>query len=71
MTEEPLAFASAKLFNLSFKGGFLMRPEVKKQQESEPFGLTTGHHLGKPLPPDNQLKAPCRNNCDAKADCGK
>ncbi|CAF88692.1 unnamed protein product, partial [Tetraodon nigroviridis] len=22
------------------------------------FGLTTGHHLGKPLPPDNQLKAP-------------
>lgn len=71
MTEKPLAFAHSGLFNLSFQGGFLMRPEVKKQQESEPFGLTTGHHLGKPLPPDNQLKAPLMENCDAEADCGK
>lgn len=71
MTEKPLAFAHCGLFNLSFQGGFLMRPEVKRQQESEPFGLTTGHHLGKPLPPDNQLTAPSMENSDAKADCGK
>lgn len=71
MAEKPLAFAHTELFNLSFQGGFLMRPEVKRQLESEPFGLTTGHHLGKPLPSDNQLKAPSRDNCDAKADCRK
>ncbi|TWW67624.1 NAD(P)H dehydrogenase [quinone] 1 [Takifugu flavidus] len=62
MREKPLTFAHCELFNLSFQGGFLMRPEVKRQQESEPFGLTTGHHLGKPLPPDNQLKAPSMEN---------
>lgn len=62
MTEKPLTFALCELFNVSFKGGFLLWPEVKKQQESEPFGLTTGHHLGKPLPPDNQLKAPSMEN---------
>lgn len=62
MTEAPLTFAHTDLFNLSFQGGFLMRPEAKKQQEAEPFGLTTGHHLGKPLPPDNQLKAPSRDD---------
>lgn len=71
MTEKPLTFAHCELFNVSFQGGFLMRPEVKRQRESEPFGLTTGHHLGKPLPPDNQLKAPSMENCDAKAECGK
>lgn len=58
MAERPLAFAPAHLFNLSFKGGFTMKPEMKKLLERESFGLTTGHHLGKPLPPDNQLKAP-------------
>lgn len=58
MAERPLAFAPAHLFNLSFKGGFTMRPEIKKLLERESFGLTTGHHLGKPLPPDNQLRAP-------------
>uniref|UniRef100_H3CBA8 Ribosyldihydronicotinamide dehydrogenase [quinone] n=1 Tax=Tetraodon nigroviridis TaxID=99883 RepID=H3CBA8_TETNG len=66
MAEKPLAFAHADLFHLSFQGGFLMRPEVKRRHEAEPFGLTTGHHLGKPLPPDNQLKAPSR-----EADGGK
>lgn len=58
MAERPLAFAPAHLFNLSFEGGFTMKPEMKKLLERESFGLTTGHHLGKPLPPDNQLKAP-------------
>lgn len=71
MSEEPLTFARCELFNVSFQGGFLMRPEAKKDLESVPFGLTTGHHLGKPLPPDNQLKAPSLQNCDGKEGCGK
>ncbi|KAM4592276.1 NAD(P)H dehydrogenase [quinone] 1 isoform 2-T2 [Odontesthes bonariensis] len=58
LKEEPLTFASSELFDLSFQGGFLLRPEVREQREGQPFGLTTGHHLGKPLPPDNQTKAP-------------
>ena len=58
MAEKPLTFSPCEIFNLSFKGGFLLRDEVRKEQESKPFGLTTGHHLGKPLPPNNQLKAP-------------
>ncbi|XP_047437177.1 NAD(P)H dehydrogenase [quinone] 1 [Mugil cephalus] len=55
--EKPLTFAPCELFDLSFAGGFLLRPEVKKEKELQPFGITTGHHLGKPLPPDNQTRA--------------
>uniref|UniRef100_A0A3Q3X9N4 Ribosyldihydronicotinamide dehydrogenase [quinone] n=1 Tax=Mola mola TaxID=94237 RepID=A0A3Q3X9N4_MOLML len=69
MTEKPLTFAPCEIFNLSFQGGFLLRPEVRKEQESEPFGLTTGHHLGKPLPPNNQIKAPPAGDSDTTADC--
>ncbi|XP_045888920.1 NAD(P)H dehydrogenase [quinone] 1 [Micropterus dolomieu] len=58
LAENPLSFARTELFDLSFQGGFALRPEVKEEQESQPYGLTTGHHLGKPLPPDNQIKAP-------------
>uniref|UniRef100_A0A3B5ASX5 Ribosyldihydronicotinamide dehydrogenase [quinone] n=1 Tax=Stegastes partitus TaxID=144197 RepID=A0A3B5ASX5_9TELE len=57
MAEKPLSFAPCELFNLSFQGGFLMKPEARKDQEANPYGLTTGHHLGKPLPPDNQTRA--------------
>ena len=56
--EKPLRFAPCELFDLSFQGGFLLRAEVKAEQESQAFGITTGHHLGKPLPPHNQTKAP-------------
>ena len=58
LKEEPLTFVPCELFDLSFKGGFMLRPEVREEREKQPFGLTTGHHLGKPLPPDNQTKAP-------------
>lgn len=57
LAEEPLTFVPTEKFDLSFKGGFKLWPKVKEDQESEPCGLTTGHHLGKRLPPDNQLKA--------------
>lgn len=57
LAEKPLTFAPCELFDLSFQGGFLLRPKVREEQESQPYGLTTGHHLGKPLPPDNQITA--------------
>ncbi|XP_072516229.1 NAD(P)H dehydrogenase [quinone] 1-like [Salminus brasiliensis] len=57
MNEKPLTFAPTGLFDLSFQAGFRLRPEAKEARASEPYGLTTGQHLGKPLPPNNQTKA--------------
>lgn len=57
MAEKPLSFAPCELFDLSIKGGFLLKPKARKEQEQYEYGLTTGHHLGKPLPPDNQTRA--------------
>ncbi|CAJ1050097.1 NAD(P)H dehydrogenase 1 [Morone saxatilis] [Xyrichtys novacula] len=57
LAERPLTFAPCEFFDLTFQGGFLLSQKVKEERESEPYGLTTGHHLGKPLPPDNQLTA--------------
>lgn len=71
MTEKPLVFAHTELFHLSFEKGFLIREDVRAQLTSEPFGLTTGHHLGKPLPPDNQLIAPPRDDRSTQTYCGK
>uniref|UniRef100_UPI0037E973C2 NAD(P)H dehydrogenase [quinone] 1 n=1 Tax=Semicossyphus pulcher TaxID=241346 RepID=UPI0037E973C2 len=68
LAETPLTFAPCELFDLSFQGGFLLRPEVKEERESHPYGLTTGHHLGKPLPPDNQITAQSAAESSAKAD---
>ncbi|XP_016308630.1 NAD(P)H dehydrogenase [quinone] 1 [Sinocyclocheilus anshuiensis] len=55
--EKPLSFAPTEYFDLSFQGGFCLRPEVKEKYASESYGITTAQHLGKPLPPDNQTKA--------------
>ncbi|XP_051794806.1 NAD(P)H dehydrogenase [quinone] 1-like isoform X2 [Acanthochromis polyacanthus] len=60
MLEKPLSFPSVELFDLNSQDGFRLKPEVKKEQEKHKFGITTGHHLGKPLPPDNQTKAGSR-----------
>ncbi|XP_061886430.1 NAD(P)H dehydrogenase [quinone] 1 [Entelurus aequoreus] len=57
LAEKPLTFAPCEFFNLSPKKGFLLLPKVKEAQKSNPYGITVGHHLGKPLPPDNQTKA--------------
>lgn len=56
LSEPPLKFASCQLFNP--ESGFRLRPEVLNETETQPHGLTTGHHINKPLPPDNQLRAP-------------
>ncbi|KAF0022315.1 hypothetical protein F2P81_025421 [Scophthalmus maximus] len=55
--ERPLTFAPCEMFDLSFQGGFLLRPEAREERESHSYGITTGHHLGKLLPPDNQTRA--------------
>uniref|UniRef100_A0A672Q0F2 Ribosyldihydronicotinamide dehydrogenase [quinone]-like n=1 Tax=Sinocyclocheilus grahami TaxID=75366 RepID=A0A672Q0F2_SINGR len=53
--EAPLAFPPADIFD---KGkGFQLKPEVREKQADSPFGLTVGHHLEKPLPPQSQMKA--------------
>uniref|UniRef100_A0A3Q2QJE6 NAD(P)H dehydrogenase, quinone 1 n=1 Tax=Fundulus heteroclitus TaxID=8078 RepID=A0A3Q2QJE6_FUNHE len=66
LTETPLASAPCELFDLSFQGGFTLRPAVKEQQETRPFGISTGHHLGKPLLPNNQTKAPSEDSTDSR-----
>lgn len=57
LEERPLMFASSELFDLTIQAGFKVRPEVKAARASQPYGLTTGQHLSKPLPPNNQTKA--------------
>ncbi|KAL1007766.1 hypothetical protein UPYG_G00091360 [Umbra pygmaea] len=57
LAEKPLTFPPCTMFDMTFPGGFVLRPEVREEQRSCPHGISTGHHLGKPLPPDNQLKA--------------
>uniref|UniRef100_UPI0025AE52BB NAD(P)H dehydrogenase [quinone] 1 isoform X2 n=1 Tax=Doryrhamphus excisus TaxID=161450 RepID=UPI0025AE52BB len=62
LAEKPLTFAPCELFGLSFQEGFSLLPHVKEEQKSNTHGITTGHHLGKPLPPDNQTKAHSTDN---------
>lgn len=71
LEEQPLTFAPSELFDLSFKGGFMMWPKVREEIEASPYGLTTGHHLGKPLPPDNQISAESTTKRGPKPDCRK
>ncbi|KAG7482960.1 hypothetical protein JOB18_035133 [Solea senegalensis] len=67
LAEKPLTFAPSELFDLSFQGGFSLWPKVKAEWESQSYGITTGHHLGKLLPPDNQTKAPPADDNQDKA----
>ncbi|XP_051564286.1 NAD(P)H dehydrogenase [quinone] 1-like [Myxocyprinus asiaticus] len=55
LSETPLAFPPADSFDAG--NGFQLKPDIKKQQAESPFGLTVGHHMEKPLPPHNQMKA--------------
>uniref|UniRef100_A0A665U012 NAD(P)H dehydrogenase [quinone] 1-like n=1 Tax=Echeneis naucrates TaxID=173247 RepID=A0A665U012_ECHNA len=52
--EEPLAFTPLDYFDL--EKGFQLKPEVHEKHATKEFGLTVGTHLGKPLPPNNQMK---------------
>uniref|UniRef100_A0A8D2DWJ0 NAD(P)H dehydrogenase [quinone] 1 n=1 Tax=Sciurus vulgaris TaxID=55149 RepID=A0A8D2DWJ0_SCIVU len=55
--ETPLYFAPSSLFDLDFQTGFLLKKEVQEEQKNKKFGLSVGHHLGKSIPTDNQIKA--------------
>ncbi|XP_047385637.1 NAD(P)H dehydrogenase [quinone] 1 isoform X2 [Sciurus carolinensis] len=55
--ETPLYFAPSNLFDLGFQKGFLLKKEVQEEQKNKKFGLSVGHHLGKSIPTDNQIKA--------------
>ncbi|XP_040838377.1 NAD(P)H dehydrogenase [quinone] 1 [Ochotona curzoniae] len=55
--ETPLYFPPSSLFDLNFQAGFLMKKEVQDEQKNKTVGLSVGHHLGKPIPTDNQIKA--------------
>lgn len=53
--EEPLSFTPVECFDK--EKGFELKPEVSEKQATTEFGLTVGIHLGKRLPPNNQMKA--------------
>ncbi|XP_070620484.1 NAD(P)H dehydrogenase [quinone] 1-like [Erythrolamprus reginae] len=55
--EEPLSFAPNSLFEAEFAKGFVLKKEVQEEQAKEKYGLSVGQHLGKPFPPDSQVKA--------------
>ncbi|XP_004431842.1 PREDICTED: NAD(P)H dehydrogenase [quinone] 1 [Ceratotherium simum simum] len=55
--ETPLYFAPVSLFDLDFQKGCLLKKEVQDKQKNSQFGLSVGHHLGKSIPTDNQIKA--------------
>ncbi|KAF6078851.1 NAD(P)H quinone dehydrogenase 1 [Phyllostomus discolor] len=55
--ETPLYFAPSSFFDLNFQAGFLMKKEVQEEQKNKKCGLSVGHHLGKSIPTDNQIKA--------------
>uniref|UniRef100_A0A4X2LMM3 NAD(P)H dehydrogenase [quinone] 1 n=1 Tax=Vombatus ursinus TaxID=29139 RepID=A0A4X2LMM3_VOMUR len=55
--EKPLSFAPSSYFDLNFQSGFLMKKEVQEEQKTKKVGLSVGHHLGKGIPTDNQIKA--------------
>nr|XP_020844738.1 NAD(P)H dehydrogenase [quinone] 1 isoform X2 [Phascolarctos cinereus] len=54
--EKPLSFAPSSYFDLNFQSGFLMKKEVQEEQKNKQVGLSVGHHLGKSIPTDNQIK---------------
>ncbi|XP_041699479.1 NAD(P)H dehydrogenase [quinone] 1-like [Coregonus clupeaformis] len=53
--EVPLTFTPSD----SFDGGrgFQLKEDVQEKHSANAFGLSVGIHLGKPLPPNSQLKA--------------
>lgn len=55
--ETPLYFVPSSLFDLNFQAGFLLKKEVQEEQKKNRFGLSVGHHLGKSIPADSQIKA--------------
>uniref|UniRef100_F6VKD9 NAD(P)H dehydrogenase [quinone] 1 n=1 Tax=Xenopus tropicalis TaxID=8364 RepID=F6VKD9_XENTR len=55
--EKSISFVPNENFDLSFQGGFALKTEIAEECASDKFGPSVGQHMGKPLPPDNQVKA--------------
>lgn len=53
--EKPLSFTPMDCFDGEM--GFQLKPEVHERNATKEYGLTVGTHLGKALPPNNQMKA--------------
>ncbi|XP_066438367.1 NAD(P)H dehydrogenase [quinone] 1-like isoform X3 [Eleutherodactylus coqui] len=52
--EEPIRFLPIQDFDTS--GGYVLKKEVEEARSADKYGPTVGQHLGKPLPPDSQVK---------------
>ncbi|XP_062277574.1 NAD(P)H dehydrogenase [quinone] 1-like, partial [Scomber scombrus] len=55
LREKTLSFTPMDCFDR--EKGFQLKPEVHEKHAGKEFGLTVGIHLGKALPPNNQMKA--------------
>ncbi|XP_068591516.1 ribosyldihydronicotinamide dehydrogenase [quinone]-like [Cebidichthys violaceus] len=53
--EKTLSFTPLDCFD--GEKGFQLKPEVYEKNATKEYGLTVGIHLGKALPPNNQMKA--------------
>ncbi|XP_066438284.1 NAD(P)H dehydrogenase [quinone] 1-like [Eleutherodactylus coqui] len=54
--EKPIRFLSNQDFE-GESGGYLLKKEVEEARSADKYGPTVGQNLGKPLPPDSQLKS--------------
>ncbi|KAM4614085.1 NAD(P)H dehydrogenase [quinone] 1 [Discoglossus pictus] len=55
--EKPISFVPNEDFDMSFPGGFVLKREAKEKNARSEYGPSVGQHMGKPLPPDSQVKA--------------
>ncbi|XP_069824638.1 NAD(P)H dehydrogenase [quinone] 1-like [Dendropsophus ebraccatus] len=54
--EKPIRYLPIQDFE-GFPGGFVLKKEVEEARSDDKFGPSVGQNLGKPLPPDSQLKS--------------
>ncbi|XP_040265512.1 NAD(P)H dehydrogenase [quinone] 1-like isoform X1 [Bufo bufo] len=54
--EKPIRYIPIQDFE-GMSGGFLLKKQVEEARSDDRYGPTVGQHLGKPLPPDSQVKA--------------
>lgn len=54
--EKPIRYIPVQDFE-DMSGGFVLKKEVEEARSNDKYGPTVGQNLGKPLPPDSQLKS--------------
>lgn len=54
--EKPIRYIPVQDFE-GMSGGFVLKKEVEEARSNDKYGPTVGQNLGKPLPPDSQLKS--------------